>query len=273
MVVAHGQKMERRKKRGGHPARRTKTVARYQSQVKDQSGMKEKTVSVVLPVLFQNDSQIDLAKFAIRNMRHNTAIDFELVVIETGSRHLAFNPYINFYLHRDEKSSYTNDWNEGASAASGDFLIHTAIDVIVGANWIESMLFCFEKFSDCGVSTIAVSEPGHVLGEPKPTDTIQESFYGAIMMFPNRYKLDPAFPDQMSDYDLCLRIYSEGLKSYRNNASHAYHMKFEMNQDEEFKQKNFADAAGRFQKRWNGAPWLIARMIFAGGCKYGDEHK
>jgi hypothetical protein len=233
--------------------------------------MKNKTISVVLPVLFQNDSQIELAKYSIINMKINTEVPFELVVVETGSDHLV--DYCDEHIHRPDKSTYTNDWNAGADAASGDYLIHTAIDVIVGDKWIESMLHCFERLKDCGVSTIAVSEPGHILGEPKPKDTIQESFYGAIMMFPNKYKLDPVFPDQMSDYDLCLRIYADGLRSYRNNASHAYHMKFEMNQDEEYNRTNFKAAAERFQKRWNGAPWLIARMIFAGGCKYGSEHE
>lgn len=196
---------------------------------------------------------------------------FELVVVENGSNE--FQSTADRHVRRDQPSTYTDDWNAGADVASGDYFVHIGIDVLVGEHWLESMLECFEKYPDCGVATTAVSEPGHIIGTKTPTESIAEAFYGALMMFRRGQRLDPAFPNQMNDYDLCMRIYDQGLRSYRNNNSHAFHMKLEHNIAKEVNDERFKKGVETFADRWRHSPWLIGRMIFAGSCKYGDEDR
>lgn len=227
-------------------------------------------ISVVLPVVIADISQITLAKYCIDRMREKTTIPFELVIVETGSRHL--ERLADVYLHFENKTSYTSDWNAGADAATGEYLIHIGMDVLVGDNWIEAMLKCFDYYQNCGVATTAISEPGHIIGPQQPEESINEAFYGALMMVKSDWRLDMEFPDQMGDYDLCLRIYQAGMMAYRNNASHAFHMKLEHSIDQQKKLEKFKIGVERFKARWSNAPWLIARMIAGGKCNYGTEH-
>lgn len=226
-------------------------------------------VSVVLPVKIADLWQLDLAKFCIASMRQRTAIPFELVIAQRGGREL--ESLADVFVPCESIGNYVLDWNRGADAATGSMLVHTGIDVIVGENWLESMMECFVKHADCGVSTTSVAEPSHMIGTPTPQPLITESFYGALMLFGARWRLDEAYRDQMSDYDLCQRIYRDGLRSYRNNASIAWHAKLEHNLDPVKKQERFVAGVRLFKERWTGSPWIISRLITRGSVKYGDE--
>lgn len=236
-------------------------------------------VSVILPCLFTDEWQPILAKFSIETMLIRTQIEFELVVVETGSEIMSefceydfryFSPCI--YVNKPEKTSYTKDFNSGIEASSGEFIVHTAPDVIVGDRWLEAMLACFD-IHDCGVSTVAIKEGGHVLGMDKPHASIVESFYGAIMMFRRDMRFDESFPDQMSDYDLCMQIYDKGLRSYRNNISQAFHMKLEHGIGEDENARRFQHGVTRFGEKWRDKHWLIKDLIFRGGVNYGAENR
>ncbi len=230
-------------------------------------------VSAILPCLFTDSWQPKLTLFSIETMRMKTALDFEIVVVETGSKML--EDYAEekgwIYLHKQEKTSYTKDFNAGIEAAAGDYIVHTAPDVIVGDRWLEAMIQCFDQKPDCGVSTVAVKEGGHVIGSDRPESSIVESFYGAIMMFPREMKLDESFPDQMSDYDLCMQVYEMGLRSYRNNISQAFHMKQEHNLTPAQNVKRFQYGLDRFNQKWKHRHWLIKDIILKGGVQYGQE--
>lgn len=231
-------------------------------------------VSVILPCLFTDEWQPKLAKFSIETMFARTQNEFQLVIVETGSRMLESETkdWEGVYIHIKEKSSYTKDFNSGIEASSGELIVHTAPDVIVGDRWLEAMLACFD-IHDCGVSTVAIKEGGHVLGMDKPHASIVESFYGAIMMFRRDMRFDESFPDQMSDYDLCMQIYDKGLRSYRNNISQAFHMKLEHGIGEDENARRFQHGVTRFGEKWRDKHWLIKDLIFRGGVNYGAENR
>lgn len=230
-------------------------------------------VSVILPCLFTDEWQPYLAKFSIGTMRQKTSELFELVIVETGSRIMESEvDGISKYVNKPHKTYYTRDFNEGIEASSGEFIVHTAPDVIVGDRWLEAMLACFD-IPDCGVSTVAVKEGGHVLGHDKPHASIVESFYGAIMMFRRDMRFDESFPDQMSDYDLCMQIYDKGLRSYRNNISQAFHMKLEHSIGEQENTRRFQKGVTRFGEKWRDKHWLIKDLIFRGSVNYGAENR
>ena len=229
-------------------------------------------ISIILPVIIQNDFQMAMTEFTVWCMRNLTKVPNEFVIVETESsrcEHLA-----DVWINNPKKTSYTKDWNMGAEAASGDYLVHIGNDVIVTEGWLEAMLACFESNRDCGIATVSVHEPGHFVGPTKPQWGIVESFYGAVMMFKKLWRLDSnAYPDQMSDYDLCMRIYEAGLRSYRNNSNIAYHLK-EITYSGlhgSKVQERFNAGLTAFRQRWDGTHYLIKDIILNGVAHYGRE--
>lgn len=229
-------------------------------------------ISIILPVIIENEFQYRLTAFTAWAMKSLTKVPNELVIVETKSK--LCESLADKYVHNATTSSYTKDWNHGAEAAEGEYLVHIGNDVIVTEGWLEAMSECFETRKDCGIATVAVHEPGHFIGPTKPQFGIVESFYGAVMMFWKEWRLDSAaYPDQMSDYDLCMQIYASGLRSYRNNANIAYHMK-ELTYSGLHGNKvleRFNKGLATFNQRWGDVHYLIKDIIITGGAQYGRE--
>ncbi len=251
-------------------------------------------ISVILPCLFTDGWQSSLADFAIETMRQRTSLEFELVIVETGSRMLSHHHCV--YVHRAAKTSYTEDFNVGIDESSGDYIVHTGIDVIVGDRWLEAMLECFERFHDCGAATIRIAESGAYIGPKDASDSFDEAMYGPLMMWRKegnlvddasnlfdkdetitcqlkQWRFDTAFPDHASDSDLVMRMYKAGLRSYRNNKAMAWHLNgVTWNADPEREAKRMK-AHETFRKLHGDSPLWMANMIMRGGIAYGHEHE
>lgn len=226
-------------------------------------------ISVVLPILTKGDPYlIELTRFCIETMRLRTDTPFELIVVETGSDDFEPSPTIDKVIHREPGSGYTSDFLAGQDAATGDHIVHIGNDVIVGDQWLEAMSECFGLYQDCGIATIAMSEPGYFIGPPHPQVTISESFYGPVMMFPKWLRFDEQFRDQMNDYDLAMQAYAHGKRAYRNNRTCGFHMKLEHNISREETLERFQKGVDLFEAKWGGAPWLIKDLMIRGGATY-----
>lgn len=231
-------------------------------------------ISIILPVIIETEFQYRMTALNAWAMKNLTKLENELIIVETQSKlceHLS-----DKYIHNATTSSYTKDWNQGAEAAEGEYLVHIGNDVTVTYGWLEAMKECFDTRDDCGVATVAVHEPGHFIGPTKTQFGIVESFYGAVMMFDSAWRLDDdAYPDQMSDYDLCMRVYESGLRSYRNNNNIAYHLK-EITYSRlhgSKVQERFNRGLETFNHRWGDVHYLIKDIIIAGGARYGRENE
>jgi glycosyltransferase involved in cell wall biosynthesis len=231
-------------------------------------------VSVILPVKAEDDWQIELAEFAINSMRSRTRKKFELVVVEYEARNL--KDICDLHIER-LPSTYTEDRNEGQDQASGDIIIHTSIDVIVGDAWIESLLEPFELFEDCGITTTSMTGTGGDIGESVASRKIIEGMNGKFMMFRKPWKMDNAFPNLHSDSDLIMRMYQDGLRAYRNYRSVAYSVEgidagvngsSSRRRSEQRKQAEML-----FRTRYAASPLWISKMILNGVIRHGQEHE
>jgi hypothetical protein len=233
------------------------------------------TVSVVLPVMLPTDAHLYMARACIEIMRCTTRTPFELVVVETGSELL--KGLADCHIHKQYKTCYSVDFNRGVDESSGELIVHTGSDVFMGEGWLEAMLDIFETMPDAGAAGVAVSEPAGFIGPQQPHASIVESFFGALFMFPRKYRLDAGnFPDTMSDHDLCLQIYADGKRAYRNNAVVCRHLKqvtFDGSEAQEELDKRFHAGVTEFNRKWAAAPWLIKHLIIRGGVQYGREHE
>lgn len=247
-----------------------------------------KTVSVILPVMIANKRQEELARFAIKTMRMNTDVPFELVVVSTPPGNKQPGDYfhglnfdidrpasdIDVYVERPTRTNYTDDFNAGLRESFGDFKVHIGMDVIVGEGWLEAMLACFERFADCGVATVSCSEPGAHIGPPHPQATFDEAWYGPLMMFREGWTLDPAFPAMGGDNDLIMRHYLAGKRAYRNNAVRAFHLNgvtwFSAYKPED-RQQIEGDAREEFMRRYHDCGLSIYRIMTRGETRFGRE--
>lgn len=233
-------------------------------------------ISVILPVkLEQPDNwQIDLTEFAINTMRMHTKKKYELIIVESGTKHLKDYSDIHIIGHKD--SGYTRDVNAGIEVASGKYIVHTANDIIVGPDWLEALVEPFEKVPGCGASTISIIGSSAVIGAKETSRAIIEGFSRSLMMVEAGWKLDEAFTGQHSDSDLIMRIYESGKRSYRNHRAIAYRLDGKMhkkNTTDKQQAEQLHEADMLFRARYESSPLWMAKMILRGTVNYGREHE
>jgi glycosyltransferase involved in cell wall biosynthesis len=174
-------------------------------------------ISVVVPTLISNDTQLQTTNECIRNAREKTELDFELVVVETLTNYFA--SVADTYIHESKKTTATKSINRGFYCASGDKVVLLTNDVIVDDGWLEHLLECF-KISDCGMATLATDQFAH----PKQ-NKIEEGIWFSVAMVPKAEAwFDEAYkPGSWDDSDLIMRNYLQGRKMYRSYKSVVHH--------------------------------------------------
>lgn len=246
--------------------------------------MSKPRISVVLPLLLPDAFTVAMTQFCIKALRSEAVGDYELVVVETGSRH--FDPSVggpvdpllrvDRYLHFPEKRTYVLDWNAGAHEAVGAYLVHMGNDVIVGRAWDQALREPFERYADCGVSCTAAAEPGAFIGPRQPIPgLIVEGMFAPMMMFERSWRLDEAYEGGYSDSDLIMRIYTAGKRAYRNCGSQCFHF------DRVTWSRAYGDRGEAqiirgeklFYDRWSTSPLWMYSMIRGGAAVYGREHE
>lgn len=232
-------------------------------------------VSVMMPILCREDWQGIMTECAIRTLKRTTAMPFELVVVETARREKAddnipdivrdyFLPECK-YIAVDKETSPARDCNIGLQNCTGEFVVYTGNDIFVRPGWLEALLKCFE-IPDCGAATLASSD----LKLPQ-RDLIQEGVYGPFMMFrrvdakrgkPWLYD-EVNFPCQFGDTDMIMRMYSDGLRMYRNHSVVIHHLNRQTLSGEDNTQ-DFHKARARFIRKHEGSPLLMYKFLTEG---------
>lgn len=180
--------------------------------------MSDKKISVVFPVYLPTPKHKDMTDKSLYMAKERTSLDLEWVIVETCSKHYMHDADI--YIHESNKTTPNISVNNGFSVASGDYVCFLANDVFVGDGWAERMLECFEK-EDCGISTLGNNEHGDV-----QQDKIVEDVYFSVCMIPKHEAwLDRSYNNLYDDTDLIMRLYSKGLKSYKNLSCIVEHLR------------------------------------------------
>lgn len=218
-------------------------------------------VSVILPVVINHEWQRLMTQFAIDVMCTNTTHAFDLIVVETGSKHLWAKSRDTLHLDFQKPASYTNDFNKGIDKAKelgADIIIQTANDIFVMPGWLEAILECF-KIKNCGAATLSSIEANH----PK-TNVIRESWcFPVLMAWHKSFRFDENFRNNCSDTDLIMQIYDAGYKMYRNFNVQFFHL-IKATFRESGTMEDGKVAIERFKKKWEGNPTFMFHALSEG---------
>lgn len=169
-------------------------------------------ISVMLYVRHPEPWLAEMTRAWIRIAEKNTATPFELVVVEGGSSELTDWKIPDKFLHYPDGLGIAPEINKGLDACSGKYRVMVGNDVFVRPHWLEMLIEPFERFGDCGASTLANSD-----GRYEASPNIVEGLWGPLMMFGPEWRVDERFEYCFIDGDLAMRMYESGLRCYRNH--------------------------------------------------------
>ena len=191
-----------------------------------------RSVSVVVPCLTEHRWQADLTRACIDIARHTTEVPYELVVAEAvgaephgsyfaPSGQVFATPLdrikfgVDKHFFNPNKGNANGDTNTGMNLCEGEIIVVLTNDVFVKPGWLEYLLECFDRFPDCGMASLGTTDHTN----ERAVNAIVEGVWCPVFAIPNRpeFRFDAMeFPSEWGDYDLLMRIYQAGLRSYRN---------------------------------------------------------
>jgi glycosyltransferase involved in cell wall biosynthesis len=206
--------------------------------------------SLVIPIYVPTAKHIAMTRKCIDLARKNTKIQFETVIVETGSDY--FKDDADIHIYEKERSCVTKSTNRGLKVASGEYITFLTNDVFVSEGWIESLLACFKERGDCGASTLASTQFNH-----QAENKIEEGNWYSVAMSPKKiYEeigyMDEGFPGVFDDTDWILRLYKAGYKMYRNHACVVEHLIGATHYIDEKHKRNFETARELYNKKHEG---------------------
>jgi len=189
-------------------------------------------ISVVIPTLIRHEAHYEMTLNCLKAAKEKTKVPFETVIVETGTNRLS--EFADIHIWERNKTTSGKSINRGFRCASGEFVVLLTNDVIVDDKWLEHLIEPFEKFEDCGVSTLACDQLKH-----EKKDEIKEGIWFGLAFMPKEEAwFDENYQNSWDDSDLLMRVYLKGRKMYRNYKSVVEHKtQATLSGDETFKEK------------------------------------
>lgn len=179
-------------------------------------------ISVVLYVRHPEPWMTNITVMAAKTLLENAVEEIQLIIVECLANNYERLQSIGHdfeYIHFDKPEGLAIEMNAGLNYVNNEYVIVVGNDVILPLEWDEYILEPHDRFDDCGVSTLACSDI-HATTQ----DLITESFWGPLMCFKKGFTFDPDFTRMFADTDLCMRLYEQGKRSYRNLRCRAVHI-------------------------------------------------
>lgn len=231
----------------------------------------DRKISVFLPILINNHHDRIMTDTCIKLLRRMTDIPFELCVVETEGEYVQKHGQCRYYLLANDKFDKYHHFDKppgmiattlkGIEICSHDMIVEACNDVYVTQNWLECLIEPFDRYDDCGASTLAEVS----LGQQKQ-DLIQEGIQTTLMLIKREFiKFDTNYKETFSDTDMIMQMYLKGYKMYRNFNSIMWHIQNEtIARDEQYYmdyQKNHEYFMDKYRKHRN--LWIY--HVLAGG--------
>lgn len=215
-------------------------------------------ISVVIPVYAPSQKHILMTVKCIELAKSNTNIDFDTVIVETCSNYFA--EYADVYIYERQRTTADISINRAFNCCRGDYVVLLTNDVMVTKGWLEALIEPFNKFNDCGVSTLASNQFNH-----KKEDKVEEGIWGSVFMTQRKYaSFDENYINSWEDSDLWMRIYSDGLKMYRNFNCVVEHNPGQTVYNDKLTQDNWESNRKYFIKKWKNSHIPLYNILVEG---------
>lgn len=201
-------------------------------------------ISVIVPVYAYNEKLTFMTAKCIESAKAYTNIEFELIIVETCTNY--FSEYADIHIYEKNRTTSTISINRAFSCCKSDYVVLLTNDVMVSEGWLEALIEPFNKFDDCGVSTLASNQFNH-----KKENRIEEGIWGSVFMVPQKYaKFDGNYINSWEDSDLWMQIYSDGKKMYRNFNCVVHHVPGQTIYSDKLTQDNWKANEKYFINKW-----------------------
>jgi len=215
-------------------------------------------VSVVIPCYIKNDKLFGLTMRCISAARYKTNIPFKTIIVETTTNYLSDEADIHVY--EKERTNATKSINRGFRCTDSQYVVLLTNDVIVGDGWLEALLKPFEVKPDCGASTLASTQFNH-----RKHDKIEEGIWGSVFMVRKQDAwFDEGFVNSWDDSDMWMRIYSQGLRMYRNFNCVVEHEPGQTHYGDPNHQRNFDKNRDYFVDKWKDCGLELYNVLTQG---------
>ena len=207
-------------------------------------------ISVVFPVLIRDTKQLSMTMKCLELAKKNTALPFELIIVETASQYLVDEGDI--YVYEKEITTPEKSHNRGFRMANSSFIGLLTNDVFVSEGWLECLVDCFNSRKDCGAATLASTQFGHT-----KENKIEEGNWWSVALlrreiFESVGYYDERFVNCWCDTDLLVRMYKQGWKMYRNFNCVVDHLVGQTNYAKPGFQENYVQGRQLFRDKHEG---------------------
>jgi len=215
-------------------------------------------ISVVVPVYAPEQRHIFMTIKCLELAKSRTKVNFETIIVETGSNY--FTEYADIYIYERNRTTADISINRAFNCCKSEMVVLLTNDVMVSNDWLEALLEPFNKYEDCGVSTLASTQFNH-----RKEDKIEEGIWGSVFMIPRKYaRLDENYINSWEDSDLWMQIYSDGKKMYRNFNCVVEHTPGQTVYSDKLTQDNWEANRKYFINKWKDSNILLYNHLVEG---------
>lgn len=215
-------------------------------------------IDVVFPTYITDSKQLAMSIRNIELARSCTSVPFNLIIVETCSNYL--NEYADTYIYERKKTNATKSINKGFFCCDSPKTVLLTNDVGVREGWLEALLECFDRKSDCGVSTLASTQFNHT-----QCDKIEEGIWGSVFMIPTEWaQFDNNYVNSWDDSDLWMQVYARGYKMYRNFSCVVEHYPGQTHYQDPQHQVNYDRNCAYFTDKWKDSKLPLYQILTKG---------
>lgn len=215
-------------------------------------------INVVVPVYIREDRHLAMSLRCLSRAKEMTRLPYKTIIVETCSNYLT--DHADIHIYEKERTTADKSINRGFFACDSKYTVLLTNDVMVNEGWLEALLEPFDKYEDCGVSTLGSDQFGHT-----KKNKIEEGIWGSVFMLPSEYaQFDENYINSWEDSDLWMQIYTRGYKMYRNFNCIVSHNPGQTVYKDPMTQENWQRNRAYFIEKWKDSKLPLYRILTDG---------
>lgn len=180
-------------------------------------------VSIIVPTYIPDgDCALINDKFFSSLAKHTKRENYELIVVDNGSKCGMFPPFIDVLVNRPEPLGYARATNIGLALARHDTMVVINNDIVLSPEWLEKLL---DQYRAHGPGVLSAWDGGHSRqGCPEVwTDSWYSLWMTDRITFSKVGYLDESLPYRFHDQDYSIRMVKAGYKVQRTSLVSVQH--------------------------------------------------